>query len=189
MGDILILLAPMAPHLATELWECFRSAPKPLWEGFKWDETIWRQEWPSLDLNTNLELRVVANGREIAKMDVAKWYFDTLTEDQAFDLACCEPNVQEKVLPHNLKEQSLTKYEAFEAVLEISYETEEEKALKMSPEEHAKWTKERKEAKKLEKKAKKEAKEKRKQEYAANIARKERIVKSKGTQSRKAQDS
>jgi len=105
-------------------------------------------------------------------MEVAKWYFDTLTEQQAFDLACCEPNVQEKVLPHNLKEQSLTKYEAFEAVLEISFETEEEKAQKMSPEEHAKWAKEMKAAKKLEKQAKKEAREKRKQEYAANLEKK-----------------
>ena len=189
MGDILILLAPIAPHLATELWECFRSAPKPLWEGFKWNETVWQQEWPSLDLNTNLDLKVVANGKEVAKMEVAKWYFDTLTEQQAFDLACCEPNVQEKVLPHNLKEQSLTKYEAFEAVLEISFETEEEKAQKMSPEEHAKWAKEMKAAKKLEKQAKKEAREKRKQEYAANLARKERIVKSKGKDSSKVQDS
>merc|ERR1712032_1359194 len=178
VGDILILLAPIAPHLATELWECFRSAPKPLWEGFKWNETVWQQEWPSLDLNTNLEL-----------MEVAKWYFDTLTEQQAFDLACCEPNVQEKVLPHNLKEQSLTKYEAFVAVLEIIFETEEEKAQKISPEEHAQWAKEMKAAKKLEKQAKKEAREKRKQEYAANLARKERIVKSRGKHSSKVQDS
>ena len=189
VGDILILLAPMAPHLATELWESFRSAPKRLWEGYNWDETIWKQDWPSLDLNTNLELKVVANGKEVAKMEVAKWYFDTLTEEQAFDLACCEPNVQEKVLPHNLKEQSLTKYDAFEAVLEIIYETEVEKALKMSPEEHARWVKEKKEAKKLEKQAKREAREKRKQEYAANLARKERIVKSKGKNSNKLQDS
>ena len=43
----------------------------------------------------------------------------------------------------------------------------------MSPKEHARWVKEKKEAKKLEKQAKREAREKRKQEYAANIARKE----------------
>ena len=49
--------------------------------------------------------------------------------------------------------------------------------------------KEKKEAKKSEKQAKREAREKRKQEYAANLARKERIVKSKGKNSNKLQDS
>jgi len=185
VGDILILLAPIAPHLATELWESFRSVPKQLWEGYNWEETVWQQQWPSLDLNTNLELKVVANGKEVAKLDVAKWYFDIMTEQQAFDLACCEPNVQDKVLPHDLKSQSLTKFDAFEAILEINYETEEEKILTRSPEEHAKWVKEMKEAKKLEKQAKKEAREKRKQEYAANLARREKIAKSSTKQSRK----
>ena len=189
VGDLLILLAPLAPHLATELWRCFRAAPRRLCEDYRWEDEVWGQDWPALDPTTSLELRVVANNKEVARLNVAKWYFDTLTEEQAFDLACCEPKVQKRVLPHDMTDKALTKLEDFEAVLEINYVTDEDKAAsKESPEEKAQRKQEYKEVKKMEKLAKKELREKRKIEYAENIARKEMILKQKPHKKHKVKD-
>ena len=35
VGDILVLLAPMAPHLATELWQCFTAVPNRLHQDYR----------------------------------------------------------------------------------------------------------------------------------------------------------
>merc|ERR1712126_464270 len=95
-------------------------------------------------------------------------------------LACCDNEVQEKVLPHTLSERKFIKYADYEAVLEMNYfikEGDKEKIHEMSPEEFQRYKQESKEAKRLEKLAKKEARAKRKAEYDANIARKEKIMK------------
>ena len=108
---------------------------------------------------------------------MAKWCFDSLTEEQAFDLASCDPAVQERVLPRQILGKKLDKLEDFEAVLEISCASDHQKNVtEMSKEEHQQRKKEAKEAKLLEKKQKKEAREKRIKRYNEDIARKEKIV-------------
>ena len=107
---------------------------------------------------------------------MAKWCFDSLTEEQAFDLASCDPAVQEKVLPRQIVAKKLNKFEDFEAVLEISCVSDQKNVTDMSKEEHQQWKKEAKEAKQLEKQQKKEAREKRIKQYNEDIARKEKIV-------------
>lgn len=59
LGELLIMLYPMAPHMASELWEYFQSAPNRLDVEevlFRWDQPISAQVWPSLDSQYQLEL-------------------------------------------------------------------------------------------------------------------------------------
>merc|ERR1712059_84444 len=138
VGDILLVLAPLAPHLASELWECFRTVPN--------------------------RMRV-------------KCDFDSLTEEQAFDLACHDNNVQDKVLPHDIVKKTFEKREDFEAVLEIEFAWEEEQKLRLDDEEFLKVKAAKKEAKRLDKLAKKQQREERVKAYQENLARKEKLIK------------
>lgn len=53
-----ILLAPMAPHFASELWSGFTSAPNRLDKSgeIAWDKPVLEQKWPETDMNYDLDL-------------------------------------------------------------------------------------------------------------------------------------
>ena len=54
----IIMLAPMAPHFASELWSNFCSALNRLNinEEIHWNGTVFNQKWPQLDNNCKLDL-------------------------------------------------------------------------------------------------------------------------------------
>merc|ERR1719318_1182551 len=179
LGNILIALAPIAPHMVAELWESFRSVRSKLCDDFEWTSGVFHQTWPQLDQTSNLELKVMANKKEVARIPVAKWYFDTLTEEQAFALACHDNTIQDNVLPHDIKTKNFSKIDGFEAVLELFFDRPEKPKATMSPEEFEKKKIADKLARKEEKLAKKAAREERKRIYNENLARREKISKTK----------
>ena len=182
LGEILILLAPLAPHLASELWESLRSVKRKHYTDFDWNRGVFHQPWPQVDPTFNLELRVLANSHKAGKIQIAKWYFDSLTQEQAFDLACHEKKIQDNWLMHEVLDIKFRKIEGFEAELEITFDVKnpqerEESEDKLSIEEREKRKLEKKEARKREKEEKRAAKEERKRIYLENVARKEKITK------------
>ena len=182
LGEILILLAPLAPHLASELWESLRSVKRKHYTDFDWNRGVFHQPWPQVDSTFNMELRILANSHKAGRIQIAKWYFDTLTQEQAFDLACHERKIQDNWLMHEVLDVKFRKIEGFEAELEITFdvkkeEGKEDRENKLSPEEFEKLKLEKKEARKREKLEKKAAKEERKKIYLENVARKEKITK------------
>jgi len=185
LGNILILLAPIAPHMGAELWESFRSVKRRLCDDFDWEKGVFHQPWPQLDPVTNMELKVIGNKKELVKIPVVKWYFDALTEDQAFDLACHENKIQDQVLPFNISSRVFNKIDNFEATLELYFTGTEDAKTTLSPEEFAKKKKADKLAKKQEKLAKKAAREERIRVYNENVARREKISKEKKFKSNK----
>lgn len=54
----IILLAPMAPHFASELWSGFVSAPNRLnnTQEILWDREVLEQNWPVIDRDYNLDV-------------------------------------------------------------------------------------------------------------------------------------
>merc|ERR1712098_621293 len=99
------------------------------------------QTWPELDSNHNMELLIKCNNSKVANIQVAKWYFDTLTEDQAFDLCCHDQNMQDKWLSYDVIEKKFTKIDHFEATLALTFDVP---TNTMSPEEKKKWKQEKK---------------------------------------------
>ena len=81
---------------------------------------------------------MLANKKEVVKIPVAKWYFDTLTEEQAFDLACHDNSIQDNVLPHDVNTKNFSKIDGFEAVLELFFHKTDKSKKTMSPEEFEK---------------------------------------------------
>lgn len=57
----IIMLAPMAPHFASELWRKFTSVPnrrnKEI-SDIKWDLDVLEQTWPDVDREYQLDLSV-----------------------------------------------------------------------------------------------------------------------------------
>ena len=183
LGEILILLAPMAPHLSAELWESLRSVERKLFTDFDWNRGVFHQEWPQVDQTFNMDLKITANGHKAGKIPIVKWYFDTLTKEQAFDLACHEQNIQDHWLMHDVLDLKFNKIDSFEAELDITFEVkglekEDVSEEGLSKEEIDKRRLKKKEAKKREKLEKRAAKEERKRIYLENVARKEKITKS-----------
>eukprot|EP00088_Acartia_fossae_P007821 TRINITY_DN13667_c0_g1_i5.p1 TRINITY_DN13667_c0_g1~~TRINITY_DN13667_c0_g1_i5.p1 ORF type:complete len:354 (-),score=82.50 TRINITY_DN13667_c0_g1_i5:76-1023(-) len=126
LGTILICLAPIAPHFCCELWAGLASLPVKNFQDFDWDLSVLEQDWPQLDPTSNLPLKLRANGKDMGTLDIAKWKFDDLTEDAAFDLACHHPSIQEEVLPHEIIKKDFSFVEDFEASLTLIYRQDKE---------------------------------------------------------------
>lgn len=57
----IIMLAPMAPHFASELWRKFTSVPNRTNKqisDIKWDCDVLEQTWPDVDKEYKLDLSV-----------------------------------------------------------------------------------------------------------------------------------
>ncbi|KAK2577540.1 hypothetical protein KPH14_003624 [Odynerus spinipes] len=61
----IIMLAPLAPHLASELWAAFCSIPHHLIsrEEVQLDKDVLEQRWPEIDMNYNMTMTVHVNNR------------------------------------------------------------------------------------------------------------------------------
>ena len=152
LADAIILLAPMAPHLGSELWRGFSSRKSPTSDQYEWKRGVFAQRLPVLDPGYNLNVVVRRNDRDLVEIPVAKWKFDTLTEDDAFDLACHENVVQRDVLPHDFDKRFFM-FKEYEAYLDFKVQGVDSQ---IDPEE-------RKRLKAEEKRLKQERKEKRMQ--------------------------
>jgi len=74
MATAIITLAPVAPHLAAELWRGFTTVEGRLCDDeYKWSESVFKQPWPALDENYNLKMVVRRNEEDIAEILVALW--------------------------------------------------------------------------------------------------------------------
>lgn len=64
MASQLVMLAPMAPHFASELWAKFVSTPNRInedSEDIKWTDDVLEQMWPNVDMEYNLDLIIKVN--------------------------------------------------------------------------------------------------------------------------------
>ena len=110
LANAIILLTPLAPHFCAEMWSGLSDAViqtrsksgliNDNYDEFLWDKSIFHQPWPTLDDNYNLKLKVIRNGKELTTIPIAKWKFNELNEEDAFNIACCVNEVQDTVLPH-----------------------------------------------------------------------------------------
>lgn len=56
----IIMLAPIAPHFASELWAGFCSAPHRISNDgeIQWDKDVLDQRWPDIDMEYEIKLKV-----------------------------------------------------------------------------------------------------------------------------------
>lgn len=129
----IILLAPIAPHFASELWSGFCSAPNRLstTEEIKWDKSVLEQKWPEVDMEYELDLVCQVNGQDdeevIVKMQ--RCLIEQLSKEGAVELALKESKIQDLLKNRSISDISYTLHPGYEAVLNISaYKNDVEKS-------------------------------------------------------------
>ncbi|XP_014674177.1 PREDICTED: probable leucine--tRNA ligase, mitochondrial [Priapulus caudatus] len=90
---LVIMLAPMAPHLASELWTGIASVASGS-SAYDWSVGVLEQPWPEVDMHHNLNLVIKVNGREAATVKVPRHTLDTMRETGALELALQQESLQ-----------------------------------------------------------------------------------------------
>ncbi|KAL5291954.1 lars-2 family protein [Megaselia abdita] len=118
----IIMLAPMAPHFASELWSKFCSTPNRLnsdSEELQWNEDVLAQRWPSVDLQYKLEFTVRINGFDNAVIKIPRINLDKLTYDEAMDIAFNTDSVTSYLTDKKIRITNFVHYPGIEAILNI----------------------------------------------------------------------
>ncbi|XP_076626527.1 leucyl-tRNA synthetase, mitochondrial isoform X2 [Colletes latitarsis] len=105
----IIMLAPFAPHFASELWAAFCSAKHHLISEneVRLDKDVMEQDWPEIDLDYKMTLNVHINGECRKKIKIPKYKLDKLLVDEALDSVMNEPEIQRCLVNRKIVETKL----------------------------------------------------------------------------------
>ncbi|KAL3275446.1 hypothetical protein HHI36_020207 [Cryptolaemus montrouzieri] len=117
----IILLAPMAPHFASELWAGFLQAPNRLnnSDEIYWNKTVLEQKWPETDYNYNLELVCQVNGIDTCEIKLQRSILDHLTLNQALLLAENETSMEKVFSKRKIINSTITIHKGIKGVLNL----------------------------------------------------------------------
>jgi len=133
LGDLLLILSPMAPHMAAQCWEDYMSIPKHDNTTYKHDKTVFQQSWPKLDEDYELEVIVKINKhyyKDACKVRVGE--LETLTVDAAIAKAMENTRVVDKLHNYRIRESQLTLVKNCHAELNIMTEKPQQAAQQHS---------------------------------------------------------
>ncbi|KAK7114466.1 hypothetical protein V1264_000521 [Littorina saxatilis] len=123
LADLCIMLGPMAPCFASELWTALASVCKAdLQLSYHWERSVLDQEWPVLDAEYELPLILKINNYENGVIGVKREAFHSLTPDLAHDLVRTDPSYQQRCQGQNLKNIDFSVLPDFEAVINFTTE-------------------------------------------------------------------
>lgn len=119
----LIMLAPMAPHFASECWYRLASAANkadscPL--GIDWSKDVLQQKWPEVDMDYNLDYTIYVNGEEAKVLKMPRRALDDLQEAEAVATALADPDVVKAMNANSVKFARFKSFPGCQADLYIS---------------------------------------------------------------------
>ncbi|XP_076233675.1 leucyl-tRNA synthetase, mitochondrial isoform X2 [Calliopsis andreniformis] len=120
----IIMLAPLAPHFASELWAAFCSAKLHLISEseVQLDKDVMEQVWPEIDMDYNMVLQLNVNDSLCKKIKIPRYKLEKLTVETAFDLASKDPDVQHRLKDKKIVETKLLSKAGYDAKLHIKTE-------------------------------------------------------------------
>lgn len=119
----LIMLAPLAPHFASECWYRLASAPKkvdPCPFGIDWNKDVLDQKWPEVDMDYNLDFTIYVNGEESKVLKVPRRTLDKLEEEKALETALADPDVIKVIDSNSIKYARYKSFPGCQADLYLS---------------------------------------------------------------------
>uniref|UniRef100_A0A0K8SRU4 leucine--tRNA ligase n=2 Tax=Lygus hesperus TaxID=30085 RepID=A0A0K8SRU4_LYGHE len=95
LAALLIMLAPMAPHFASELWFRFQMAPRSLQSPMtiQWKNNIFKQSWPQMDDDYLLDVIFKVNNAVKGDAKIQYKDFKKLNDEVALKMALSDPKV------------------------------------------------------------------------------------------------
>lgn len=121
----IVMLAPMAPHYASELWSRFTSAKNRVAKNstaINWDADVFGQKWPQVDAHHNVDLTVKANNVIIGTLQVECGEINKMSEEQALFMAFNKQEIVKYLKEHKVLSTSWLKYQDYEGILTIHIE-------------------------------------------------------------------
>lgn len=131
----LILLAPLAPHFASECWYRLSSCPNRPDDQrllIDWNEDVLQQKWPEVDGDYNLDFTIYVNGEETKILKIPRLILDGLEQNEAIDRAMTDSTVAKAIGGRNVKFARFKSYHGCQADLYITVKRQgkEEIAIK-----------------------------------------------------------
>ncbi|XP_049535379.1 leucine--tRNA ligase, mitochondrial [Anopheles darlingi] len=121
----IVMLAPMAPHFATELWQQFLSAPNRATQdtendtAIRWNGDVFDQRWPEIDQDFPLDLTFKINGAECCILKIPAKRFNLLTHQESLDIALKQEPILKLIGKRPLRTSEFTLYPSCEAFLAV----------------------------------------------------------------------
>ncbi|KAG4081191.1 hypothetical protein HA402_014639 [Bradysia odoriphaga] len=97
LASLIVMLAPMAPHFASELWSLFLRVPNRINtadSNINWDSDVLQQSWPKIDPDYPLNLKVMVNGFEKGVLKFAAEELEKIDLKLALQYALEMPKVR-----------------------------------------------------------------------------------------------
>ncbi|XP_058451079.1 leucine--tRNA ligase, mitochondrial isoform X2 [Malaya genurostris] len=121
----IIMLAPMAPHFASELWEQFLALPhrlNPSSDEINWEGGLFEQNWPVVDEDYALDLTFKVNGYECCILKIPTKELNLLSHQQSLDLAFQQQAVLKYIGQRKVSGTEFVLYPSCDAILSINLE-------------------------------------------------------------------
>ncbi|KAL8590247.1 hypothetical protein ACOMHN_006364 [Nucella lapillus] len=118
LADLCIMLAPLAPCFASELWAGLASVcqHRPRL-AYHWDKTLLDQTWPVIDTSYKLPLIFKINHQDNGDISVTSDVLDTLTCDLAHDLVRAQPKYQQYCEGRDFEAIDFSVHPGYQAVI------------------------------------------------------------------------
>ncbi|KAM7296984.1 putative leucine--tRNA ligase, mitochondrial [Ixodes scapularis] len=99
LAALIVMLGPLAPHFASEMWAGFADAARFRDEtGYSLDKPLMEQSWPEVDMDYNLDFLVKANDMDLLRIQLPRHRHDALTKETAYQMA-----IESESLRHRLQ--------------------------------------------------------------------------------------
>lgn len=121
----IIMLAPFAPHFASELWSRFIATPNRVNEKseyIRWNEDVFAQEWPRVDSQYPIELNVKVNNSFVYKFKVCSGELNKLSQEQAIARALEHDHVVKSLKSRKIIDAKWIILQDYEGILNLNLE-------------------------------------------------------------------
>lgn len=116
---LLIMISPMAPHFASEMWSRFVSAPHRKNLEINWNSDILHQNWPEVDDTHDLSVMVKVNCIDSATYKFPRAKLDQLRHEDVLQMAMRDEKVLDVISSINITSTKFDLYPGCHGVLNI----------------------------------------------------------------------
>ncbi|XP_078034011.1 leucyl-tRNA synthetase, mitochondrial [Augochlora pura] len=120
----IIMLAPVAPHFASELWAGFCSVKHHLIskDEVNLDKDVMEQTWPEIDMDYKMVLLTSVNSKHVKKIKVPKFQLDKMSAEEALDIVANDPDVKPHLKDRTIAETNFLSRVGYDAKMNIILE-------------------------------------------------------------------
>ncbi|XP_042902519.1 probable leucine--tRNA ligase, mitochondrial isoform X2 [Parasteatoda tepidariorum] len=93
LGDLIIMLAPLAPHFSSELWSAYCGAVTNSNYSYDLKSPVLLQNWPKMDVNCNMQINIKLNGDDCDCIPISRLELLNLSEEKAISIALSREKV------------------------------------------------------------------------------------------------